>query len=933
MRFRVSLIALLVTCAVTPGGARPQASPAVAQNRPAWPLMSDPIFAILEPVNKIRASGATPKQVLAELDRLAPQIASANEFVQARASYIRAQMLWATADLPGATRAATDARSLAVKVRHPVIECDALILLSTMAADRGDLETAAARTSEAARIAESSGDNILRYNVLLEQGRIARVRGRGREALTYLTEAVSIGDKAGAIRTRIQPRISLSTVKLGLSDYDGALADAQAAYGLSTGDGTPLDLRGAAALALAQTLAQIGDLEGGLDLYEDAIGAYSKVGLAAGVALATRQRMEARFALSDYEGAAEDGTRALELFAKTGSQGQQPAVFSRMALISARLGRPDAASYQQRADAALAGALPRVRAQIQADLANTALDRGQFDDAAARFARLFDQARALRDLEIEYRALQGLGHAALGAKNLPQAQLRFEAAIAVVDRLRRSLPEPGLRADFIAERLGPYDGLIATLLARSISATDAYATRAFEISEQARGRALADLLAEARQRSTDPVIAGIRDRDLAFGRRISDVQQSLAAATTETERKKLVTDLDRAERDYANFVVKIRRETPRYAALAHAPALTAAEVTKGLGNGEALVSFWLGRDRGVAWWLSRTGMRSYRLPGRQTFDRDVARLRSAIAGGQTAEIERLSTALYATLFQAADSQTRQLIIVPDGPLWRLPFAALSTGPGGQWLVRRTALSVVPSASVLAAIPAGAAGGQRRPGVIFGIEQVPASVRGLRALYDERLLPSKPLAFAADEAIAVGKALGAGPSADVFMNERADETAFKRATNTPVRVVHVASHALIDDRSPRRTALVLASGATDDGLLQLNEIANLRLDADLVVLSTCQSQLGRAIRGEGLASLSRAFMHSGARGVVASLWPVDDRETSRLMPLLYSALRTGATSAEALRSAQLSAIQAGGASASPANWAGFVVMGQGRRRVF
>jgi tetratricopeptide (TPR) repeat protein len=933
MRRWFALIAVITACTATGGAAAPQTAAAPAQASQSWPRMNDPVFAVLAPIDKIRSSGATPRQVLAELDRLATQIAASNELVQARASYIRAQMLWATADLPGATRAALEARTLAARARHPVIECDALILLTTMAADRGDLETAASRVTEAAKIAETAGDDILRYNVRLDQGRIARMRGRGREALVPLTEASAIGEKVGAIRMRIQPRISLSSVRLGLSDYDGALGDAQAAYGLSTGEGVPADLRGAAALALAQTLSQIGDLESGLDLYEDAIGAYSKVGLLAGVALAVRQRMDARLALSDYEGAAEDGARALQLFVKTGSQGQEPAVLSRMALIHARLGRADAATYQQRAEAAMAAAVPRVRAQIESDLANSALERRQFADATVRFSRLLDQAKTLRDLEIEWRALQGLGSAALGGNNLAQAQVRFEAAIAVVDRIRRSLPEAGLRADFIAERLGPYDGLISTLLARSTSPGDAHAVRAFEVSEQARGRALADLLAEARQRATDPGIAGIRDRDVAFGRRISDLQQSLAAAGTDAERKKLVADLDRAEREYRNFIVRIRRETPRYAALAHARAVPAAEVAKGLGAGEALASFWVGRDRGVGWWISKSGIRSYRLPGRQTLDRDVARLRSAIAGGQIAEIEPLAAALHATLFPIADSQTRQLIIVPDGPLWRLPFAALSTGPGGQWLVRRMAFSVVPSASLLSALPIGAASAERRPGVVFGIEQVPANVRALRSLYDERLLPSRPLTYAADEALAVGKALGPGTGTQVFMNERADETAFKRATVAPLRVVHVASHALIDDRAPRRTALVLASSQADDGLLQLNEIANLQLDADLVVLSTCQSQLGRAIRGEGLVSLSRAFIHGGARGVVASIWSVDDRETSRLMPLMYAALRGGAAPADALRAAQLAMLKAGGPSASPASWAGFVVMGQGRRRVF
>jgi CHAT domain-containing protein len=190
-----------------------------------------------------------------------------------------------------------------------------------------------------------------------------------------------------------------------------------------------------------------------------------------------------------------------------------------------------------------------------------------------------------------------------------------------------------------------------------------------------------------------------------------------------------------------------------------------------------------------------------------------------------------------------------------------------------------------------------------------------------------------LRYAAAEAQAVTQLSSADARTALFLNDRADETSFKRSVATPLRVVHVASHALLDDRLPRRSALVLAASDRDDGLLQLNEIANLQLDADLVVLSTCQSQLGRAIRGEGLVSLSRAFMHSGARAVAASLWAVDDRETSRLMPHFYTALRAGSAADEALRRAQLTMIQAGGEDAAPASWAGFVVTGRANAAIF
>jgi CHAT domain-containing protein len=345
------------------------------------------------------------------------------------------------------------------------------------------------------------------------------------------------------------------------------------------------------------------------------------------------------------------------------------------------------------------------------------------------------------------------------------------------------------------------------------------------------------------------------------------------------------------------------------------------------------VSFWIGTERGVAFVVTRSGLTSHQLPGRRTLDRDVARLRSAIAAGQMDVIRQTGAALHQSLFGKVNvAALAHVIVVPDGPLWRAPLAALATGTSGGWLAEKTAVSVVPSASLLSDLPVAGAGA-REPALVFGLEQVPTAVRGLRGMYDQRLLPDRRLAFAATEAEAVARLTGTNTATALFVNARADESAFKQATKRRFRVMHVASHALIDDNAPRRSALVLAPGGADDGLLQLNEIANLQLDVDLVVLSTCQSQLGRTIRGEGLESLSRAFILAGGRAVVASIWAVDDRETSRLMPFFYTALRAKSSPAEALRNAQLQMIKSGGTAALPSSWAGFVIMGRGNVPVF
>jgi CHAT domain-containing protein len=148
-----------------------------------------------------------------------------------------------------------------------------------------------------------------------------------------------------------------------------------------------------------------------------------------------------------------------------------------------------------------------------------------------------------------------------------------------------------------------------------------------------------------------------------------------------------------------------------------------------------------------------------------------------------------------------------------------------------------------------------------------------------------------------------------------------------------RIVHLATHGVLNTRQPDLSGVVLslvdAAGRPQDGFLRLHDIYNLRLNADLVVLSACQTALGRDVGGEGLVGLTRGFMYAGAKAVVASLWQVDDESTSELMKRFYRGmLEEKRRPADALRAAQLDMSRQRRWSA-PFHWAGFVLQGDWR----
>jgi CHAT domain-containing protein len=161
---------------------------------------------------------------------------------------------------------------------------------------------------------------------------------------------------------------------------------------------------------------------------------------------------------------------------------------------------------------------------------------------------------------------------------------------------------------------------------------------------------------------------------------------------------------------------------------------------------------------------------------------------------------------------------------------------------------------------------------------------------------------------------------------------ASEAAVKSQPLADFRVIHLAAHGVSDEMDPDRTALVFAAGSeSEDGLWQAREIRRTRLNADVVVLSACETGTGRLQGQEGVMNLARAFLTAGAKSVVASLWDVDDRSTATLMESFYEHLKNGSSVTEALREAQLDFIKTYGDKAKPNLWAGFEVIGDGTKR--
>ena len=332
-------------------------------------------------------------------------------------------------------------------------------------------------------------------------------------------------------------------------------------------------------------------------------------------------------------------------------------------------------------------------------------------------------------------------------------------------------------------------------------------------------------------------------------------------------------------------------------------------------GGEIFAAFWLGEGRSQLWIFSEEGMEHHQLPGKEIIEERVAflndrlRRRGEWAGGAAS----LGNMLLAPLSGRLDRSSR-LLIAPDGALHLLPFEIVSVGRFP--LLDATSLRYVPSATVLRSMEE-RAGASRWDFelVAFGNPDLPAGIK------------LDPLPHAAREVEEIGRLFAEG-EAIVLTGSEATEIRANDYLHR-ARYLHFATHTVIDDNSPLQSSILLAPDREGlaDGRFQAAEAAGRRIPARLVVLSGCETGLGRRAQGEGVLGFARIFLGAGAEGLVVSLWRVNDASTAMLISRFYEIMLGGAAPAEALQIARRElATGHAGQFSHPWYWAPFVLIG-------
>jgi CHAT domain-containing protein/predicted negative regulator of RcsB-dependent stress response len=488
-------------------------------------------------------------------------------------------------------------------------------------------------------------------------------------------------------------------------------------------------------------------------------------------------------------------------------------------------------------------------------------------------------------------ALTRLASIHRGQEKIALARSELERAIELLEKTRSRLVLPEYRETFLASVMEPFTALVG-LLAESDPES------AFEIMERGRARAFLDLLNETRLEIRRGVPPELLERQRSLLARMDSLEEKIREAEGGEAPREKAAELQDSEREYETVLRQIRSSSPSFAR-AHATATAGIQrIRESLGPSSALIEFLYGSDETFAALLTRDRLSISRLGSPSEIgklvDSGLEALKTAArpAGEWRESGERIYRALLDPVLKGATRNISRLIIVPDGPLWHVPFEALLLPKDGAFLIERFEVTYAPSASVFLALESLPEGRQR-------------ASDSLLAFADPSPIGKFPPLPHGREEVEALRSWFPADRATIRSGDRATTAALRQEELDRYSVLHFATHAVIDPASPARSSLILASeeGA---GRISVREIFNFDLDANLVVLSACETSLGRVLRGEGMQGMVRAFMTAGADSVMASLWRVADDSTAVLMREFYEGYRKrGLGKSAALRQAKLS----------------------------
>jgi len=875
-----------------------------------------------------------------------------------------------------AMRLLEQAANYFASAREPYLEAMSHSVTGDLLADSGEIPKALAEHERSLALytaaQDVAGEALAQNNI----GGMLDVLGEPRKAMEFYRLSLALYRKIGDRVYEARALNNMGAIEADFGNWQGAIEDYSEALAISR-EQNDVRRQGLLLSNLGSAYRRLGDFETALEKYQEALPLRRAARDRRGEAATLSVIGDAWRSLDRTTEAIEQLALALSIYESLGDRRAQAETLS--LLGQTRLQAKDLAAARVTTESALE--LERaVGDRHTTVLAKITLSRilalqGELAESLNLAGQARTESKAMGDRPSEAQALEAMARVEARAAKTAEARGHMEEALRIVEDNRTHADAQELRASFLATQQESYAFYMDLLVRLGEPA------RALEVNERARARSLIEMLAEA---GTD-IREGADAKLLAREREITQLLNAKGAKLLplaggdSAEATALKNEIRDLEQQGQEVQAAIRKSSPHYAALTQPELLTAARIQGDLLDADTLLlEYSLGETRSYLWAVSKTGLNTWELPARAKIETQVNRVmelltaRSLVKRFETpvertrriaqadAELFGASKELSAMILAPAASMLagKRLAIVPDGVLQRLPFNFLPAPGSSEPLVATHETVTLPSASALAILRRELAGRKQAPKMLavfadpvfeandprFGKSlNAPAVAQALAADASRLLehvgestdgaamkIPRLPYTRQEAEQI-LGVARGG-------VNLRAlDFEANRTAATSPAlgeyRYLHFATHGYLDTQRPSLSALVLsqvdAQRQARDGFLRVNDIYNARLNADLAVLSACQTGLGKEVRGEGTMGLTRAFLYAGVPRVIVSLWNVNDRATAGLMATLYERmLRHGKSPTAALREAQ-NELRKQKQWQAPYYWAAFVQHGEWR----
>ncbi|NIA30435.1 MAG: CHAT domain-containing protein [Actinobacteria bacterium] len=709
---------------------------------------------------------------------------------------------------------------------------------------------------------------------------------------------------------------------------------------------------------------ELGNYQKALQYTEQAAQIAEKIGAKYQLAIYLGNMGASHHSLGHRDKALEYYNRSLQIEREIGDLNNQSVFLGDIGLLQMEMGKFKDAQKTLENSLKIARQIQSkdIEAKQLLNLGNLSFLQGHPKDAVQLLTQALKISESIHEVPSIWMSHSLLARVYKQQGNYSDARRHLLAAIELIENVRSSLLLSENRSTFQSINLNVYEQLIDILyILHGTESKDKFGKAAFSYAERAKARGMLEMLYSGK------MFHRLKDIPLDLRNQIIDVESQIEAKHAASEEEsnksekqpdqskivKIESEISSLERKKAHLLQEIETKHPEFYQLEHPAILSAAEIKgKLLNDHQLLIEYFVASEKIYCWIFTAEGMDFKAIElSRQELKRRLARISPLFDHDKKVEnvaidhkwaniqVDLLHD-LYQTLI--ADvlddtllQQKTDLIIVPDDVLFFFPFELLVTEYSKKdvrYLIEDHPISYIPAVSLLnpklrnkktaqndlLAFGNPDFGGMKKDGFL---NRIASLLPGNSELRNQEFVQ---LPFAENEAKTIARHF---ERSITFTGKNATEANFKKYA-PDYKLIHLATHYIADDQQPLYSKIVFARGEKDgeDGYLQTYEIFNLKLHADLVALSGCNSGLGKLRRGEGIVGLSRAFLYAGASSLLVSLWQVQDESTAELMTKFYTNLRAGMNKSRALQQAKIDMIHAKDWKQNPFYWGPFILIG-------